>query len=228
MVRFAELHCHTNFSFLDGASPADDLVARAVEIGLSALAVTDHQGLYGAVRFATAAEEAGVPAILGMEVELLNAAVPDPTGIVVPARRKRRRGRGERLLDAVATAWEAPPVPAAERIGAVPEAGRPRRPHADRPRLPGHREPVREDMRGIGDAQRGPHLVLLARDGLGYRSLCRLASAAQLAGSKGVPRFDHALLAQHTEGLLALSGCRHGEIPRRLLAGDRAGAAAVA
>src|SRR3954470_15701242 len=48
---FAELHCHSHFSFLDGASAPDDLVARAVELGLSALAVTDHQGLYGAVRF---------------------------------------------------------------------------------------------------------------------------------------------------------------------------------
>ena len=45
---YAELHCHSDFSFLDGASPADDLVERATELGLSALAVTDHQGLYGA------------------------------------------------------------------------------------------------------------------------------------------------------------------------------------
>ena len=57
---FAELHCHTDFSFLDGASPADDLVERALELGLSALAITDHQGLYGAVRFSAAAREAGL------------------------------------------------------------------------------------------------------------------------------------------------------------------------
>ena len=44
---YAELHCHTNFSFLDGASPSDDLVERAVELGLTGLAVTDHAGLYG-------------------------------------------------------------------------------------------------------------------------------------------------------------------------------------
>ena len=53
---YAELHCHTNFSFLDGASPPDDLVERAVELGLTGLAVTDHAGLYGAVRFVGAAE----------------------------------------------------------------------------------------------------------------------------------------------------------------------------
>ena len=45
---YAELHCHTNFSFLEGASHPEDLVARAVELGLSAVAVTDHNGLYAA------------------------------------------------------------------------------------------------------------------------------------------------------------------------------------
>ena len=49
---YAELHCHSHVSFLDGASAPDDLVARAVELGLGGLAVTDHQGLYGAVRLA--------------------------------------------------------------------------------------------------------------------------------------------------------------------------------
>ena len=88
---FAELHCHTDFSFLDGASAAEDLVERAVELGLSGLAVTDHQGLYGAVRFSSAAREAGLHAVIGMEVELLDAAAPDPDGVVVPPRRRRRR-----------------------------------------------------------------------------------------------------------------------------------------
>ncbi|MCU0506635.1 MAG: hypothetical protein MUE82_12880, partial [Chloroflexi bacterium] len=53
-------------------------------------------------------------------------------------------------------------------------------------------------------------------------------SRANLAGSKGVPRFTHALLEEHAEGLVALSGCRDGEIARRLLAGDREGARAAA
>src|SRR2546426_8259362 len=88
---YAELHCHSHFSFLDGASSADDLVERAVELGLSGLAVTDHQGLYGAVRFTSAAEEAGLHAVVGMEVELLDAATPDAHHLVVPRRRPRRR-----------------------------------------------------------------------------------------------------------------------------------------
>ncbi len=87
---------------------------------------------------------------------------------------------------------------------------------------------MKEDLRGIGDAQRGPHLVLLARDATGYRTLCRLISRANLAGTKRVPRFTQALLADHTEGLVALSGCREGEVARRLRAGDREGARGVA
>jgi DNA polymerase III alpha subunit len=87
---------------------------------------------------------------------------------------------------------------------------------------------VKEDLRGIGERQRGPHLVLLARDATGYRSLCRLVSRANLDGTKRVPRFTHELLAKHTEGVLALSGGRQGEVARRLLVGDRDGARAAA
>ena len=87
---------------------------------------------------------------------------------------------------------------------------------------------MKEDLRGIGARQRGPHLVLLARDAVGYRSLCRLVSRANLAGTKRVPRFTQALLAEHAEGIIALSGCREGEIARRLRVGDRAGANAAA
>ena len=97
MTRYAELHAHSHFSFLDGASPPDDLVARAVALGLAGLAVTDHQGLYGAVRFVTAAEAAGLHPVVGVEIELLDPAVPDPApGAVDPpaARVARRVARG--------------------------------------------------------------------------------------------------------------------------------------
>ena len=210
---YAELHCHTNFSFLDGASPADDLIARAIELGLSGLAVTDHGGLYGVVRFATAAEEAGLRAVVGVEIELLDPAQPDPDGVVGPRRRARRR-----VLSSSRDA-------ASERLATE---GLPERPQPDRLRLPGHRDPVKEDLRGIAERQRGPHLTLLARNAAGYRSLCRLVSHANLAGTKRVPRFRQALLAEHTEGLVALSGCRDGEIARRLRVGDHDGARRVA
>ena len=54
-VPYAELHCHSNFSFLDGASHPEELVTEAARLGLEALALTDHNGLYGIVRFAEAA-----------------------------------------------------------------------------------------------------------------------------------------------------------------------------
>jgi error-prone DNA polymerase len=88
---YAELHCHSNFSFLDGASPVEDLVGRAVELGLSGLAITDFGGLYGVVRFATEAAAMGIRPIIGIEIELIDAAAPAPKGIVIPARRERRR-----------------------------------------------------------------------------------------------------------------------------------------
>src|SRR5258705_12624589 len=90
---YAELHSHTNFSFLHGASPVEDMAERAAELGLSGLAVTDHDGLYGVVRFATAAEAVGLRPIIGIEVELPDAAAPGPGGSVLPAP-PRTRGRG--------------------------------------------------------------------------------------------------------------------------------------
>src|SRR5215217_1086137 len=69
-VSFAELHCHSHYSFLDGASSPEDLVAEAAGLGLSALAITDHDGMYGAVRFAEAAREAGMPTVFGAELNM--------------------------------------------------------------------------------------------------------------------------------------------------------------
>ncbi len=209
-IPYAELHAHTNFSFLDGASAPDDLVARAVELGLTGLAATDYDGLYGAVRFTGAAEEAGLHPVVGTEITLGDPAVADPDHVVVPAtRRRRRRGTGDPLPPAV-------------------DAGRPARPRPERARLPGHREPVKEDLRGVGARARGPRLVLLARDQAGWRSLTRLLSRANLAGTKAVPRTRHALLEADHDEVVVLSAGRSGEIGRRLLVGDRAGARAAA
>jgi error-prone DNA polymerase len=69
-VPYAELHCHSNFSFLDGASHPEELVEEAERLGLKALALTDHDGMYGVVRFAEAAQAVGVPAVFGAELTL--------------------------------------------------------------------------------------------------------------------------------------------------------------
>ena len=69
-LMYVELHCHTNFSFLDGASHPEDIVARAKELGMPGLAITDHDGLYGAVRFYREAKELGIKPIIGAEMTL--------------------------------------------------------------------------------------------------------------------------------------------------------------
>ena len=83
-VPYAELHCHSNFSFLDGASHPEELVEQAARLGLDALALTDHDGMYGVVRFAEAAAELGVRTVFGAELSLGLTApqngVADPEG----------------------------------------------------------------------------------------------------------------------------------------------------
>ncbi len=94
---YAELHAHSNFSFLDGASSPEELVAEAARIGLEALALTDHNGFYGIVRFAEAAREVGLATVFGAELSLpapgarraaarAGSIDPDATHLVVLAR----------------------------------------------------------------------------------------------------------------------------------------------
>ncbi len=116
MARYAELHAHTNYSFLDGASHPYDLVRRASELGYTALAVTDHDGFRGAAKVHVAAREIGLPIVYGTEVGL-SREPPGPTrqppvGLsrrseaLVPARVRRgriRRMHGSKPLNLPAT-----------------------------------------------------------------------------------------------------------------------------
>jgi error-prone DNA polymerase len=91
---YAELHTHSSFSFLDGASSPEELAEEAVRLGLEALTLTDHDGMYGIVRFAGAAEALGLPTGFGAELSLdvpaattqaqrgvaARVGVPDPPG----------------------------------------------------------------------------------------------------------------------------------------------------
>ncbi len=128
---FVHLHVHSPFSFLDGGSSIEDLVASAAGYGMPALALTDHHNVCGAVRFQRACVAAGIKPLQGAEVTM--------TG--------------------------------------------------------------------------GFHLTLLADGPEGYASLCRLLTRAHLDHPRGEPRVAEAALAAHSSGLLALSGCRRGEIP---------------
>jgi error-prone DNA polymerase len=160
---WAELHCHSSYSFLDGASAPAELVAEAARLGLAALAITDHDGMYGVPQFAQAAarlgEQAGtgIGTVFGAELSLSSA---------------------------------------------TPRTGRPD---------PG-----------------GRHLLVLARDPEGYRRLCQVISAAQLAGGeKGRPVYGLESLARaHGGHWVILTGCRKGAVPAALAsAGPRAAAA---
>ena len=71
---YVELHCHSAYSFLDGASQPEELAARAAELGYDTLALTDHDGLYGSLEFAYAAKALGVRPITGAEVTLTGGA----------------------------------------------------------------------------------------------------------------------------------------------------------
>jgi len=100
-VPYAELHSHSHFSFLDGASSPGELATEAARLGLEAMALTDHGGFYGVVRFAEAAREVGLPTVFGTELTLdawqpvddrtadpSRTGAPDPAGrhVVVLAR----------------------------------------------------------------------------------------------------------------------------------------------
>ena len=79
MYDYVELHCHTNYSLLDGASHPEDLLHRAEELGMDSLAVTDHDGLYGVVRSYRAARERGIRPIIGVELTVrYHEAPPEP------------------------------------------------------------------------------------------------------------------------------------------------------
>ena len=93
---YAELHCHSNFSFLDGASDPEELVEEAARLELDAIALTDHDGMYGVARFAEAARELGVKTVYGTELSFGLSApqngIADPEGQHLLLLAKRQDG----------------------------------------------------------------------------------------------------------------------------------------
>jgi len=84
---FVHLHVHSNFSFMDGAASLDGLIERACELGMPALALTDHQGLSGAIRFYRKAQQAGIKPIIGCEVVVETAGILGEEADLPPERR---------------------------------------------------------------------------------------------------------------------------------------------
>lgn len=154
-MSFVHLHVHTEYSLLDGECRIEPLVARAKELGQTALAITDHGVMYGAVAFYKACCAAGIKPIIGCEV------------YVAP----RTRFDKEHGIDSEYT-----------------------------------------------------HLILLCKNETGYKNLCYLVSAAFTEGFYTKPRIDWQLLHERAEGLICLSGCIAGAIPRMINSGNYEGA----
>ncbi|HEY6480193.1 MAG TPA: PHP domain-containing protein, partial [Streptosporangiaceae bacterium] len=216
-LAWAELHCHSSYSFLDGASSPEELVAEAAERGLAALAITDHDGMYGVPQFAQAAARlrdsgGSLATIFGAELSLdlspLSPATPRPASR--PASRPAPS-----------------PAPDAPRRGTTrPGTPRPGTPRPGSLHPPGPLRPPGTPRAGTPDPA-GRHLLILARDPEGYSRLCRVISAAHLAGgAKGRPVYDEAALADAHDGhWVVLTGCRKGAVPAAL---DTPGGAAAA
>jgi error-prone DNA polymerase len=104
MATYGELHAHSGFSFLDGASDPEELVVEATRLGLSGLALCDHHGLYGVVRFSEAARALGLASVFGSEITLDGnddrVGVSDPSGehLVLLARSPAGYARLSRML----------------------------------------------------------------------------------------------------------------------------------
>src|SRR5438309_10371006 len=140
---FVHLHLHTEYSLLDGAIRMKELMKKAAEFKMPAVAVTDHGNLFGAIEFYQEATRAGIKPIIGCEA------------YVAPRSHK-------------------------EKATSLREAAY--------------------------------HFTLLAQNDNGYRNLVKLISTAHLDGFHYRPRIDKELLAQHSAGLIGLSGCLAGEV----------------
>ncbi len=150
-MAFTHLHVHTEYSLLDGSSKIRELTARAKELGMDSLAITDHGVMYGVIDFYKAAREVGIKPILGCEVYV----------------------------------------------------------------APGSRF----DRENVNGENRYYHLVLLAETNKGYENLMKIVSKGFVDGFYYKPRVDHELLETYHEGIIALSACLAGEVPRYLSRG---------
>ena len=150
-MAFTHLHVHTEYSLLDASSKIKELTARAKELGMDSLAITDHGVMYGVIDFYRAARENGIKPIIGCEI------------YVAPGSRfDREAGSGE---------------------------------------------------------DRYYHMILLAENNTGYQNLMKIVSKGFVEGFYYKPRVDDEVLRTYHEGIIALSACLAGEIPRYLSRG---------
>src|SRR4051812_39381310 len=210
-VPYVELHAHTAFSFLDGASSPAELAAAAVEAGHEAMAVTDHNGVSGSMEFAVAAQPLGLRAIHGVEIDLQEPGAEEGGA----ARASGGSGGGG--------AGEGSGAGRSRSAGDSSGAGRSGSAGGGGAWGWGGESEARDVARAHGPTR---HVTLLVENAVGWRNLCRIVTRAHVYdrhSSEPPPSVPIETLEEFSGGLVCLSGCAdHGvhDEPtlRRLLA----------
>ncbi len=203
-MKYAELHCASAFSFLEGASQPEDLVERAAELGLPAVALVDRNTVSGAPRFWKAARDAGIKPLVGAEIVLdensqfsiLNSQFP-------PTQAEESGEGGEKIRN--------PKSEIRNSFGGVEGNSKLRIENSE----------LRGPLGLVPDPPPPgtplPRLTLLACDHRGYRNLCRLLTEAARGRPKGKARATWSQIATHADGLHCLTGGAEGVIAQRLV-----------
>ena len=186
---FVHLHVHSHYSVLDGMSKIEDLVDRALQYDMPGIALTDHGSMYGVKEFLDYVKK-------------------------VPKKIKEKIEKTENLqqIQELETQFEK-----AKNFKAIIgfEAYCARRTHKDKDKDHKVYDPKRNKERIVDEG--GYHLILLAKNKIGYQNLCKLCSIAWVDGHYYHPRIDKDLLKKYSEGIICSSACLGGEIPQHIL-----------
>ena len=199
MVQFTHLHVHSHFSFLDGMSKIPDLIAKAKKCGMLSMALTDHGNMYGIKEFVDASNNTN---------EELNKEIKKLTEKIDPKDKNKEGEEATRLSSEEIAETQAKIAELKSQLF---------KPILGIEAYCAHKSRFEKDTRGW-------HLILLAKNKQGYKNLCKLSSLAFTEGFYYNARVDHELLEKYHDGIICSSACLGGEIPRKIMAGDIAGA----
>lgn len=211
IVKYISLHGHSCYSILDCISRPED-IAKKAELSI---AVTDHGNMFGALKFYKAMKGEGKKPILGFEAytSSLDYIYETKDGDTLHSILKENHVSVERLLKAnnnkiVLETFEGEPIEGDANIPLIEKLSQP-----EMIMVKGGQELI------IHQSNAKNHLVLLAENEVGYKNLVKLTSIGQQKYTRGRPQIDWDDLRQYHEGVVALSACLAGELPRAILNG---------